>query len=348
MVSVTPARRRTALLKCSLKWGISLAIIAVLFTKTDFRQLTSGLQTNGLNPTKFSLGFLFCSFSVYLTLVRWKSLLTAFGVAIKTSEVMRIGLLSYALNLLALGSLGGDLGRAVLISKQQPGKREAVALSVAADRVIGLYAMIVLAFVLMAAEGLFTTDSITIRTIAWLSLAGTLLLPTGYAAARLTTTLSAKIQVRRCRFRTLQRIADIFDSRRDSITTKVLLQAFRTSLILRLTTAVGIWFFGTALISDAPGLRIHILAASIALLTGCLPLPLNGLGAFESMLEFSFQIFPDTPCPPGYGIAVALLYRMFLLTTGVIGILIYNLPRRERTAAARASISPQWDSVVVT
>lgn len=339
----TSSSGNVSLVKCSLKWGASLVLVAFLIARTDFQPLTASIADYGFNLFRLSLGFLFCSFSVFLTLVRWKTLLSAFGVSAETSEVRRIGLFSYALNLLALGSLGGDFGRAVLISRQYPSRRRDVMLSVGLDRIIGLYAMFVIAFVFAVTENLFVSENLNVRCVAWLTAAGTLLMPAGFAClSRMIHVLNPQNSATGLR----RKITDLISACQGQLLTRSAFQAFLISLILRTTTAVGIYFLGTSLIGNGPGLRMHMLAASVGLLTGCLPLPFNGLGALEAVLEFAFQTLPATPCPPGYGIAVALIYRTFLLAVGVLGAIGFNWqPAKAEPQKSRPT--PRFDSSVV-
>ena len=333
-------RNHGALIKCFLKWTASLAMVCFLLAKTDFQQLTSSLSAYRFDPVKFSLGFLSCGFSVFLTLIRWKSLLSALGVEAETSDVMRVGLFSYGLNLLALGSVGGDLGRAVLLSRHHSDKRSEVILSVAVDRVIGLYAMFFVAFFFSLSENLFNSTNRNVQIVAWVTLAVTVLMPASIASLNwLTGILHA-----RSPGASLQRkLIELKSKCTGRIRAGAIFRAFLTSLILRASTAIGIFFLGTSLIGDAPGIRLHLLAASIGLLTGCLPLPLNGLGALEAVLEFAFQTFSTAPCPVGYGIALGLLYRVFLLVVGVLGAIIFNCQLRS-TKTVQLTPTPRFDS----
>jgi uncharacterized protein (TIRG00374 family) len=308
-----------------LKWSVSLLLAYILVTRTDCQAMLVRLAKCQFDPALLAVGFVFCGLSVFLTLVRWNSLLAAFGVDVHKSSVMRIGLFSYALNLLALGGLGGDVGRAILITKRSPDQRQEAILSVAADRMIGLYAMIFIAFVMVVYGNLLNAADQRIRFIAGVTVFGTTTMPVGlFAATRMLQAIQANGRI--AGFRLVKKIREMCSACQGQ--GGPMGKAFVTSLVLRVSTAVGIYFFGLALVADAPGLKIHLLAVSVALLTGCLPLPLNGLGAFESVLELVFQSVPGSTCPPGYGIAVALVYRVFLVAVGLLGGLLFALDGR--------------------
>lgn len=313
------------ILKCSLKWGLSLGIVIYLVANTDTSQLAATNSHGNVDPTRLAAGVLLCSFSVFLTLFRWQMLLTAFRMQVRFADVIRIGLFSYALNLFALGNAGGDLGRAILIGKQYPGHQNAAILSVAVDRIVGLYAMLLIVAVLIFTEQLFASTEQTVQFIVALTLSLVALLPVGVLAldrysqiARMPNVVIRNAFISKC-------LAMIADCRGKSYDIG---KALLISLTLRITTAVGIYYLGSSLLADSPDFRVHFLAISLALMTGCLPLPFNGLGALESTLEFAFHIFPDTPCPPGYGLSVALLYRIFLLVIGIMGTVVFSCHRR--------------------
>lgn len=324
-----PKKSRNGIAGIAARWGLSIIIAAVLIAKTDFREILSRLSTSSFDPTMFTIGFLFCGTSVFLTLVRWRSILRAFGIDAADTEVMRIGMFSYALNLLALGSLGGDLGRAILITKDNTEKRRDAILSVGVDRIVGLYAMFVIAFVMVILGGLTSSADEKIRMTAWMTIAGTILVPVGLVLA--TRILRAVSMFERIRsWKPVVQLTEIADSCRGKA--GILASAFTTSLILRTSTAVGIYFLGRSLMPEVPAVQFHLLAVSLALLTGCLPLPLNGLGAFETVLEFLFQTLPGTNCPPGYGVAVALVYRLFLVAVGLLGGIVFCVGRKSSVA----------------
>ena len=314
------------ILKCSLKWGLSLGIVAYLVAKTNASQLAAALIDRNFDIARLAVGVLLCSFSVFLTLFRWQQLLTAFRMPVRFADVIRIGLFSYALNLFALGNAGGDLGRAILIGKQNPGHQKAAVLSVALDRIIGLYAMFLIVAVLIFTEKLFASPDYAVQFIVALTLSMVTLLPGGAMAllkwshiAQTSNVVHRNSSVSKC----LELISACKGQSCD------VGKALLISLTLRVTTAIGIYFLGTSLTANSPDFRVHFLAISLAMLTGCLPLPFNGLGALESTLEFAFHVFPETPCTPGYGVSVAILYRIFLLGVGILGTVIFCYDRKQ-------------------
>ena len=55
------------------------------------------------------------------------------------------GALGFALNFVSLGTVGGDLFKAVLLAKVSPGRRTEAVVTVMADRILGLLMMMLLA-----------------------------------------------------------------------------------------------------------------------------------------------------------------------------------------------------------
>ena len=60
-------------------------------------------------------------------------------------DALRIGFLGFLFNLAPLGIVAGDLLKAVMLARENPGHRAKSAASVIMDRVVGLYVLFVVA-----------------------------------------------------------------------------------------------------------------------------------------------------------------------------------------------------------
>ena len=87
------------------------------------------------------VGFVLCAGALLLTIVRWHLLVRAQNLDFPLRSAMRLGLVGYFLNTFMPGSVGGDILKAVAISREQ--SRRAVAVStIIIDRAIGLWAIV--------------------------------------------------------------------------------------------------------------------------------------------------------------------------------------------------------------
>ncbi len=62
---------------------------------------------------------MFCAVS--LTFVRWYLLVRALGLHFRLLDAFRLGFLGYLFNFVSVGSVGGDLFKAIFIAREQPG-----------------------------------------------------------------------------------------------------------------------------------------------------------------------------------------------------------------------------------
>ena len=96
-------------------------------------------------------GLVLSAFS--LSFIRWFLLVRGLDLEFRLSDAFRLGTLGFMLNQVSPGSVGGDLLKAVFIAREQPGKQTEAVATVLVDRVIGLYAMLLIASLGLAVAG---------------------------------------------------------------------------------------------------------------------------------------------------------------------------------------------------
>ena len=97
-------------------------------------------------------------------------------------DAFRLGFLGYLMNFVSLGSVGGDLFKAVFIAHEQPGKRAEAVATVFIDRVVGLYGLFVVATIAILCTGQLQTAVEQVRIISIGTLAGTVVGAVGILA----------------------------------------------------------------------------------------------------------------------------------------------------------------------
>src|SRR5205823_12211888 len=98
-----------------------------------------------------------CLLAVTITILRWHLLVHALGLSFTVRETLRAGFLGYLANLLPFGLVAGDSLKAVMLIHRNPRRKTEAVAAVLVDRVLGLYALLLLAAVaslLMPAEQL--------------------------------------------------------------------------------------------------------------------------------------------------------------------------------------------------
>lgn len=323
------------LLSHLLKVGVSVGIIGYLVwqAKSDPAFQTFKLPSTGEAWTWLFAAFLFYLGAVTITMFRWHILVRALKLPFRLRDAFRLGFLCYLLNFISLGSVGGDLFKAIFIAREQPGHRPEAVATVIIDRIIGLYGLFVLASISVLAmpELLTSTDPHT-RNISRLTIAGTvvglvgiiILLVPGFTTGALSEWLG-----------TLPRVGPIVTKliaavRMYRVRWGVLVWTLVLSLFVHSGAAVGTYCIARGLFAESPPMSVQFVVVPLANLAGILPLPFMGLGAYEAALSYLFDHVPsNVVLSNSQCLLIAFVYRIITILIAIIGALIYITSRRE-------------------
>jgi len=314
------------------KFGISFGLIAYLVADPDNREAFTKLAGQPKDWATLALAWLACLSAVMLTFVRWYILVRALDLPFSMKDAFRLGFLGYLLNFVSLGNVGGDLFKAVFIAREQPGRRAEAVATVVLDRVIGLYMLFVLASAAIIATGLWNTQLEQIRIICQGTLLATgmgfvailILLIPGITQGGFSGFLERVPRVGPLFGRLLGAIR-LYRQRLDRLLLAALL-----SLGVHSLSSLGIYLVAQGLPGEVPPMADHFVIVPLAMVTGVLPLPMNGLGAFEGVVDFLYRHVPvNFPVNVGRGLAVCVGYRAITLLIAMVGVGYYLASRRE-------------------
>lgn len=318
-----------------LKYGISIGIIVWLVNdvRTDDPEAFSSLREQPKNWSFLMAAWVLCTLGAAVAIVRWYFLVRALGLRFTMTNAFRLGALGYLLNFVSVGSVGGDLFKAVFIAREQPGRRTQAVATVAIDRMIGLYVLFVVASTGILLNGLVSGAQVGDRIIevSWLTLAGAVA-GTAIAGAMLAPGFSEG-QLARFLTRTPKiggAIESLFDAvrlyRREI---PILVLAALLSVAVHGFFVLGIFSIARGLPGLDPTLGQHFVVVPMSMLTGILPLPMAGLGAFEYVMDFYYQKVTSTGVTVGQGLMVALAFRAITVMIAAVGLCYYLVSRRE-------------------
>ncbi|MGZ3743460.1 MAG: lysylphosphatidylglycerol synthase transmembrane domain-containing protein [Pseudobdellovibrionaceae bacterium] len=130
----------------TLKIAFSVGLIYWLVQsgKLNFKALSNLLQPEYLIP-----GFLLTAGNMYLTSERWRLLLQTQSHHLSSWKTFKLTMIGIFFNFAVPGGVGGDIVKAFYFTKDYPESKMTAATSVLMDRVLGLYSMIVMAFLAM-------------------------------------------------------------------------------------------------------------------------------------------------------------------------------------------------------
>lgn len=155
-----------------LKVLLVLSILSYLLVskKLDLSSLSIYLHDPMMILVNVSIWLFGCCI---LTSYRWNLVLKGMNLSIPFKRVMHLNLVGFFFNTIAPGAVGGDLVKAYyLFREQESGKRTPAMLAIFLDRVLGLYAVFIIAAFSVFAFYSHFTESKMLSTIALIAVGG--------------------------------------------------------------------------------------------------------------------------------------------------------------------------------
>jgi uncharacterized protein (TIRG00374 family) len=332
-----------------LKIGVSVAIL--IYLAVQARKSLPDLKGQPPDWGLLAISSILCFLMVVLTIIRWHLLVRALELPFRWRDAFRLGFLGYMLNFVSLGSVGGDLFRAIFIAREQPGRRAEAVATVVVDRLIGLYALFVVATLAVLFTGLSSHPHEAVRWLCRLTIFSTavsticvmLVLTPGFTQGRLSRWMSHLPRIGP----TLARLLNAVRLYRRKY--PILLMTGLMSLGVHTFSTIGIYLAAKGLPGNAPTLAEHFLIVPLAMLAGALPVSLSGLGVFEGVLDVLYvQIPSEGSVLVGSGFIVGLAYRAITIGIAIVGFCYYLANRAAvaqvmRQAAREAKEEAQGD-----
>jgi uncharacterized membrane protein YbhN (UPF0104 family) len=310
-----------------LKFGISGAILAYLIRDAWGNQAFVQLVDQPKDWSRLGAAFAVCLVAVFVTIIRWHVLVRALEIPFTLRDALRLGFLGYLLNFVSLGSVGGDLFKAVFLAREQPERRPESVASVVVDRAVGLYALFLLASIVILIWGrdsLTTPETLMIgRGAVIATVVGTIslvaLIIPGTTGGRLSEWCCNLPRVGPT-FRKLIGAVRIYRSKLGIVAATVAMSVVSHALF-----AVTIYLASHGLPGTSPGFVEHLIIVPLAMVTGVLPLPLSGLGAFEGVLDYLYRHVSTSGAEvlKGQGLMAALTYRAITIAIAIVSCVFY-------------------------
>ncbi len=102
-----------------------------------------------VEPVALLLSVLFMGLTLLLGVVRWRMVLRVHGIDLSLGRATEISLVAHFFNSFLLGSTGGDLLKAYYAARETHHKKTEAVVTVAVDRLLGLFAMLMFACAMM-------------------------------------------------------------------------------------------------------------------------------------------------------------------------------------------------------
>jgi uncharacterized protein (TIRG00374 family) len=266
--------------------------------------------------------------AISLNYIRWYLLVRALGLEFQIRDAFRLGSIGMLINqALPAGSVGGDLFKAVFIAREQPDRRTEAIASIVIDRVVGLYAMTLVASAGYLVGSQTTTLSASVATlgrfVVGVAIVGTIgiaLLMTPIFTSSKVEEIFGRLPLVGSIARRLVAAAAAYRSERRYLFAGILLSCCTHTIFV-----TSFWCIAQGLPVTSPPLTKMFIIGPMSLAAGALPLTPGGLGVFEAALD---RLFTEVGSRPGDGFLVGLTYRVMTYVMAAVGAVYYVAARR--------------------
>lgn len=335
------------LLVTIVKYGISFCILAWLFWQAwqtnQFSVLWQGKKNYIWLAIALCSGIGVCLVAYY----RWYVLGRALDLKFTVLDAIRLGFLGNLLNLLSVGVLGGDAVKAVFLARQEPGRTAEAVASVIFDRAIGLLTMFAFAGTAWWFTEFSTSSAVNaienkaMNFICQFSMVMSIIGLAGLGVLFLTPRLTRTGFYKRVSrspgigglFRKMVGVGLVYRNRFPAV-----IQALLLSAIVNLMFATTFYGIAAGLTESHPTFRQHLVISPIAMVANAIPLP-GGLGGMEAAVTWFYRAFSSESMPGNNGFVVAIGFRLILLITAAIGLVIYLSRKSEIRELSKSNMT---------
>lgn len=310
-----------------LKVIIPAAIIGWLLWRIDAGQWAA-LRDQPKNFVLLVAALVVAMSALLLTLLRWGLLVRCNGIRLSYVEALRLGSIGFLLSFVSAGSVGGDLFKAIFLARRAPGKRVEAVASVAVDRAVGLYGLLLVVVCVMLVAP--PRDNQQIQQIAYwaagLATLGTLTLAALVLGGRSIDRVLRRLGDLRYVGGAIHQIADplrIFHTHPKQFLISVVM-----SLGVHILLSFSIYLIARGLYADAPTLVEHLIIVPIGMLVSALPISPAGIGLLEAAMHWLYELIPKIPTQAS-GTLVALVFEIVKIVLALAGVVFYWTSGRE-------------------
>lgn len=306
-----------------MKVGLPLALLTYLLMSVD-RADYAAFWNSPKRWDMLLLAQLTALAAIVISFLRWRSLVENIGIAFTAKEALRLGFLGYLLNFVSLGSVGGDLFKAILVAKEKKSQRPEAVASVLLDRAIGLLGLIILAWLSIV---VFADRQLPVLLLNIGRAAGTImvvsivaLLLAVYSGAWFERWIGWGEQRLPLIGKSLGRMARCVRLLRNKPST--IPSLIGGAVLVHSLLTLSVCFVSWGVYPQAPSLQQHFMVIPPGTAAGALPLAPGGIGVQEGAIAGLFRLLPDLP--ETYSpILVATVYRLITVAIAGIGVAYY-------------------------
>ncbi len=310
----------------SLKILVSVGIIYWLIQsdKLNFVALK-----NLLSPGVATAGFFLIFLNLFFSSERWRVLLQSQNIKASSGSVFKLSLIGTFFNFAMPGGVGGDVIKAYYFTREHAGSKVVAVTSVLMDRVLGLFAMTLLALLVMIYDVQHIWVTPALKTLFWFIT----LLFAGFVIG-LGLVFSQKVHVRKVLHKIIHRLPlsekflklyesmHLYGKDKRQLTTVVLF-----SLASQACSIAFLYLAGYMAGFTEVSAKTFFLVAPLGFMATAIPISPAGVGVGQAAFYFLFNLYTGTETEVGPTCITAFQVGTFLVS--LLGAFFY-LRRKDR------------------
>ena len=307
----------------AIKIIISIGLISWLLSRADLSQIWQTIKQANVALLAFAFFQFFIGY--FITAKRWQNLLSALDVPAGLLTLVRSFSIAIFFNNFLPSTIGGDAYRMYDSYRLGAGKSRAIAV-IFIDRVIGLSALLLLAFTASLFAGEVAEQIPLLRLFLVGAVAGIIILAWivfGSGGNKLLQLTQGEHPVMQIAHKIMDKIYSgfhLFEGRAD-----IMFKAVGLSLLLQINVVIHCIIIAKALQMDVPLIAMFIIIP-LAFLIMTVPISINGIGLRESIFVFFFGLYA---VPHEQALAFSFVSFGMILAQGVIGGILFMFRDRE-------------------
>lgn len=312
----------------------ALLAIALIYWLTQSGKLSFSSLKVLLSPVPFSVCFILIGLNLFLVSERWYQILMSQDIHTNRWMALKMSLIGVFFNFVVPGGVGGDVIKGYYIAKNHPQERMKAVVTVAMDRLVGLYTMILMAVAVMVWDYQQISSHPQLATIFYLLLA----LGIGFSFFWMiifSQRLSSIQWIHSLLIRLPQgeRFQKMFLSFAHYSKSKHII--FKTFFISLAAQIFSIFMFvaaGNYLGFQDVSIHTYFYVVPIGGMVTAVPISPAGVGVGQAAFYYLFSLVLGKETP--LGSLVITTFQIFLFLYGLIGALFYvMIGKRENRAA---------------
>ena len=277
-----------------------------------------------VHPITFILSVGVMGLTIFLGVARWRMVLGVQGLALPWARAVEISLVAHFFNSFLLGSTGGDVIKAYYAARETAHKKTEAVVTVFADRLIGLWAMLLFATLMIVPNWrlLFGDDRLRPLALAVLAMGGASSVVVGLAfhGGVSRSWSGARAWLRRLPKgvwleRSLESCRQL--GRERFFVTRALI----LSMLLNAVCVLQVWILSRGLNLAISPLALMVIVPTIICISA-LPVTPSGLGVRENLYVFVLTV-PALQVPATSALSLSLLAYAGSLLWSIGGGLVY-------------------------